>query len=217
MIWQEPKLTDHAATTRQSANRDLLARAVVVFLFGLMSVNLFTEFLRTGHLTGLLLVVSESFVVVLTIARRSTPLSDRSIAAAAATTVSFVAPALVRAGSGIPLAPDALTASVSAVGVAIVILSKATLGRSFGIAPANRGVVASGPYTIVRHPIYAGYIISHLAFAIAHPSPWNIVVLAVGDGALVARALFEERFLKTDDRYRHYCARVGWHLVPGVF
>jgi protein-S-isoprenylcysteine O-methyltransferase Ste14 len=203
--------------TIDSGARDLFARAVVAVLFALMSVNLVGDFLRTGHVTGLLLVVSESLVVVLTLVRRHTPVIDRSIAAATATVVSFVGPALVRSATLVPLAPDAITAVMSAAGVLVVIGAKITLGRSFGIAPANRGVVARGPYNFVRHPIYAGYIVTHAAFAMAHPSAWNVGVLVLADGALVARALFEERFLKGDARYRDYCGRVGWHLVPGVF
>ena len=53
---------------------DLAARAVVIVLFSLMSANLFADFLRTGHVTGLLLLASESLVVVLTIVRRRTSL-----------------------------------------------------------------------------------------------------------------------------------------------
>ena len=47
---------------------DLLARVVVGALFTLLSINLFADFMRTGHVTGLLLLVGESLVVVLTIA-----------------------------------------------------------------------------------------------------------------------------------------------------
>jgi len=101
--------------------------------------------------------------------------------------------------------------------VALVIMGKLTLGRSFGIVPANRGVVARGPYNVVRHPIYAGYLISHVAFLVANPGPWNATVVVIGDGALIARALMEERVLSADATYQAYCRRVGWHLVPGVF
>jgi protein-S-isoprenylcysteine O-methyltransferase Ste14 len=52
----------------------------------------------------------------------------------------------------------------------VVIAGKVALGRSFGIAPANRGVGRPRPYGFVRHPIYSGYIVTHIAFAIAHPS-----------------------------------------------
>ncbi len=106
---------------------------------------------------------------------------------------------------------------VTTVGVLIVIISKVTIGRSFGIAPANRGVVARGPYNIVRHPIYAGYLLTHAAALVAYPSVWNVIVVVGGDIALVLRALAEERVLIADREYQAYCGRVAWHLVPGVF
>ena len=59
--------------------RDFVARAFVAGLFALMSVNLFGDFMRTGHVTGLLLLASESLVVVLTIVRRRANLTDRSM------------------------------------------------------------------------------------------------------------------------------------------
>ena len=196
---------------------DFVARAVVGSLFALLSINLLTDFVHTHRATGLLLLVSESLVVVLTIVRRRAHLVDRSPQAAIATALSIVGPSLVRA-PGVPgLLPDAATMILSAIGLILVIAGKLTLGRSFGIAPANRGVVVAGPYGFVRHPIYAGYLITHLAFALAYPSPWNFVTLVVSDAALIYRALCEERVLASDHVYQTYCRRVAWHLVPGVF
>jgi protein-S-isoprenylcysteine O-methyltransferase Ste14 len=197
---------------------DLVARATVVVLFSLLSINLLGEFMRTGHVTGLLLLVGESLVVVLTIVRRRAISVDRSAAAAIMTSISLVGPALMRATSApASLLSDQVTATVSAVGLLLVVVGKMTLGRSFGVVPANRGVVVRGPYTLVRHPIYTGYLIAHAAFALAHPSPWNLSILLVADTALIVRALREERVLSADASYRQYCQRVGWHLVPGVF
>jgi protein-S-isoprenylcysteine O-methyltransferase Ste14 len=196
---------------------DLLARAIVIVLFSLMSANLFSDFLRTGHVTGLLLLASESLVVVLTIVRRRTSLVDRSAAGVITTAVSLAGPPLLRAFDESNLVPDAVTAGASAVGLGLVIVGKLALGRSFGIAPANRGVVMRGPYVLVRHPIYAGYLLTHAAFLVAHLTPWNVAVLIVADGALVVRALIEERVLSADAQYQSYCRKVGWHLVPGVF
>jgi protein-S-isoprenylcysteine O-methyltransferase Ste14 len=113
--------------------------------------------------------------------------------------------------------PDEVTAIISIVGLSIVIAGKVTLGRSFGIVPANRGIVARGPYLIVRHPIYIGYLVTHLAFLAAHPTRVNIAIAIAADTALVLRALFEERVLVRDEAYRAYCGRVGWHFVPGIF
>ena len=198
--------------------KDLVARATIVVLFSLLSINLFGEYLRTGHVTGLLLLVGESLVVVLTIVRRRAIAVDRSAAAAIMTTVSLVGPVLMRATS-VPASvmSDQLTAMVSAIGLVVVVTGKMTLGRSFGVVPANRGVVVRGPYTLVRHPIYTGYLITHAAFLLAHPAPWNISIVLVADTALIVRALMEERVLSADASYRQYCQRVGWHLVPGVF
>jgi len=197
--------------------RDLAARVFVAALFARLSVNLLGEFMRTGHITGLLLLASESLVVVLTLVRRRAQFTDRSIAAGVATLLSLAGPPLVRSADGVALAPDAATALVSMAGLLVVIAGKVTLGRSFGIAPANRGIVERGPYLFVRHPIYIGYIVTHVAFLAAHPSAWNVAILTIGDSALVVRALIEERLLGADSQYRAYCERVGWHLVPGLF
>jgi protein-S-isoprenylcysteine O-methyltransferase Ste14 len=196
---------------------DLLARATIVSLFTLLSVNILADFMRTGRVTGLLLLAGESLVVVLTIARRRARVVDRSAVAAIMTTVSLIGPPLVRAGDTAPLAADAVTVMLSALGLGLVVIGKITLGRSFGLVPANRGVVVRGPYSLVRHPIYTGYLITHIAFLMAQPTRWNACVFLLADIALVLRALMEERVLSADFEYQQYCRRVGWHLVPGVF
>ncbi|MBI3399843.1 MAG: hypothetical protein HY048_00360 [Acidobacteria bacterium] len=196
---------------------ELASRVVVAALFTALLINLFGDFQRTGRITGLLLLASEALVVVLTVVRRRASLVDRSITAATMTSISIGAPAMLRSLAAGGLMPDMVTALISAVGLTLIIAGKLTLGRSFGIAPANRGVVARGPYTVVRHPIYAGYLLTHIAFLAAHPRGWNLAVVLVADTALVLRALLEERLLASDVDYETYCRRVGWHLVPGLF
>ena len=201
----------------RSVVTDLLSRAMIVVLFTMLSINLLGDFLRTGHVTGLLLLAGESLVVVLTVVRRKAMYVDRSIAAGVLTLLSVAGPPMLRASDVTPLVPDVATAMVSAIGLGLVVIGKMALGRSFGLVPANRGVVVRGPYTIVRHPIYTGYLITHVAFFIADPIPWNAVVILIADTALILRALMEERVLSNDVEYQGYCRRVGWHLVPGVF
>jgi protein-S-isoprenylcysteine O-methyltransferase Ste14 len=196
---------------------DLCARLFVGLLFLMFSINLLGDFAETRRITGLLLLISEALVVVFTIVRRKATLVDRSLAAGAVTTLALLGPPLARTSAAGGLMPDAATALLSVVGLCIVISGKVALGRSFGIVPANRGIVAKGPYLLVRHPIYTGYLITHLGFLAAHPTAWNLAVFVIADTALVVRALFEERVLGADEQYRDYCSRVGWHLVPGVF
>jgi protein-S-isoprenylcysteine O-methyltransferase Ste14 len=203
--------------SRRERLGDLLARVTIGTLYTLLSINVLADFMRTGRLTGLLLLAAESLVVVLTVLRRPAVQINRSVAAAVVTVVSVGGPPMLRTASVPALAPDVVTAVLSAVGLAIVVAGKASLGRSFGLVPANRGVVVRGPYTLVRHPIYAGYLVTHVAFFAQHPTPWNAAVLLIGDVTLVVRALMEERVLSADETYQGYCRRVGWHLVPGVF
>ena len=181
--------------TRETAP-DLVARAAVALLFLLLSVTLLEDFARTRHLTGLLLLVSEAMVVVFTIFRRRADIVDRSAEAMVVTTISLLGPPLLRPSDGLALLPDAMTALISAVGLCVVIAGKFSLGRSFGLAPANRGVVESGPYLLVRHPIYTGYLVMHLAFLAAYPRPLNLAIVVIADSALVIRALLEERVLR---------------------
>ena len=102
------------------------------------------------------------------------------------------------------------------IGLMVVVGGKISLGYSFGLLPANRGVMERGLYRIVRHPIYLGYLLTHIPFLAAHPSGWNAAVLLVGDAALIVRALYEEQTLGRDPQYVQYCQTVKWRIVPGI-
>src|SRR5512141_432349 len=152
--------TDRALTAAEIERlTDIGARAVVIVLFSLMAMRFGADFLATGRITGLLLLVSEVLVVALTVLRRSAAAVDRSMRARLLTALSMLGPPLLQPGHLPALAPEAATVAISAVGLAIVIAGKLTLGRSFGLMPANRGVVSSGVYRFVRHPIYLGYLL----------------------------------------------------------
>jgi protein-S-isoprenylcysteine O-methyltransferase Ste14 len=196
---------------------DITSRAVVVCLFSMMAIRFGADFLKTGRVTGLLLVVSEMLVVVLTVMRRSAAAMDRSMRARVLTAVSMLGPSLLKPASVVALLPQAATVGISAVGLGIVIAGKVTLGRSFGLMPANRGVVSSGVYRLVRHPIYMGYLVTHAAYVAAMPSAWNVAALVVADIALLSRAVCEETTLARDPRYREYQQVVRWRVCPGLF
>jgi protein-S-isoprenylcysteine O-methyltransferase Ste14 len=196
---------------------DITARAIVVVLFSIMALRFGSDFLTTGRLNGLLLLVSEALVVALTVVRRSAATVDRSMRARVLTALSMLGPPLLQPSHLPALAPEVLTVALSAAGLAIVIAGKMTLGRSFGLMPANRGIVSSGVYRLVRHPIYMGYLISHVAFLVANPAPWNIAALLAADLALMARAVCEEATLARDDQYRSYQQLVKWRVCPGIF
>ena len=205
--------------TRLDAERlaDLVARAAIAVLFSMMAVRFGADFLSTGRVTGLLLLVSEMLVVLLTVMRRPAAAVDRSIRARLLTALSMLGPPLLQPARVEALLPQSATVAASVVGLAIVIAGKMTLGRSFGLMPANRGVVSSGVYRVVRHPIYLGYLITHVAFLFATPSAWNIAALLAADAALLKRAICEEQTLSRDSQYRAYQQLVRWRVCPGLF
>ena len=205
------------AQARASDMADLGARMIVIGLFTLMAIRIGGDFLATGRMTGLLLLASETLVVVLTVLRRNTSAVDRSYRARVLTAFSMMGPVLVRPSAIGALAPEAATVLLSAAGLSVVIAGKLSLGRSFGLMPANRGVVSSGLYRLVRHPIYLGYLITHSGFVAANPTVWNIAMLVGADIALMWRAVCEEQTLSNDAAYQEYQQVVRWRVVPGVF
>ena len=214
-----PSSTSDRRAARADVERlaDIFSRAVVVCLFSMMAVRFGADFLKTGRVTGLLLLVSELLVVVLTVVRRSAATVDRSMRARVLTTVSMLGPSLLKPAGVTALMSQVGTVGISVIGLAIVIAGKITLGRSFGLMPANRGIVSSGVYRVVRHPIYLGYLLTHAAYIAAMPSAWNVAALIVADIALLARAVCEEQTLAKDPSYRSYQQVVRWRVCPGLF
>jgi protein-S-isoprenylcysteine O-methyltransferase Ste14 len=213
-----PDVRPEAAEPRAKRDvADSIARLIIVGLFSFMAVRLGANFLETGRLTGLLLLASEALVVVLTVFRRAPIVVDRSLRARLLTTLAMMGPPFVVAVKGTPAIPDAICVSTGIVGLLVVVFGKLSLGRSFGLMPANRGIVSSGLYRFVRHPIYLGYLITHVAFVAANASVWNISLLVTSDIALLARALCEEKTLTEDPEYAAYRQRVRWRIVPGLF
>jgi protein-S-isoprenylcysteine O-methyltransferase Ste14 len=101
-------------------------------------------------------------------------------------------------------------------GLTIAIAAKISLNRSFGIVAANRGIKCKGPYRIVRHPMYLGYVVTHFGFLLLHFSLANVLVYGVTWTAFALRIRAEESFLKQDDAYRAYSAAVRHRIIPGV-
>ncbi len=202
--------------SRQRDYGELVSKIAIVTLFSSMAMRLAQDAAQTGHITGLLLLASEGLVVALTIVRRNAGAVDRTWTARVLTMFATFGPPLVRPYS-VAFAPESVTITISAIGLGIVVLGKLSLGRSFGLVPANRGIVCSGMYRFVRHPIYLGYLLTHIGFVAANPADWNLCILAAADVALMMRAVREERTLAQDSEYRDYMQRVRWRIIPGVF
>src|SRR5215218_1462999 len=91
-----------------------------------------------------------------------------------------------------------------------------TLGRCFGVLPEARGLVTSGPYTLVRHPVYLGELGAAAGLVLAAPTAPNAGIVVSFFAAQAIRMRLEERALATEfPEYADYAARTP-RLVPRI-
>ena len=79
-------------------------------------------------------------------------------------------------------------------------------------------VIATGPYAVVRHPMYAGAFIMLLGVPLALGSWWGFIFVFLLFAAIVWRLLEEEKFLsKNLPGYTSYRQKVRYRLIPFVW
>jgi protein-S-isoprenylcysteine O-methyltransferase Ste14 len=117
--------------------------------------------------------------------------------------------------------PGVAVASVSAVlevaGLLLALLATATLSRHLGVLPAVRGLTTRGVYAVVRHPMYAAYMLLFVAYVAGEPSAQNATFAVAACALLVVRLRTEETMLGWQVDYEEYRRRVPWRLVPGCY
>jgi protein-S-isoprenylcysteine O-methyltransferase Ste14 len=190
---------------------DVCERFAVVLMFAVFCAST----LRSHHWQNLLILVSEALTLIFILARRSTDAVSQQPVDWALAFAGTMAPWLARPGAE-PLSQTA-GLGLLVVGTAVAIAAKISLNRSFGLAPANRGVQRQGVYVFVRHPMYLGYFLSQAGFLLLNPTRRNLAVYACGWTVQIARLLREERWLLADPHYRDYAKQVRFRLVPGAF
>jgi protein-S-isoprenylcysteine O-methyltransferase Ste14 len=187
-------------------------RLVLIPLALLVILRIVPELPQHPHLA--LFLVSEVIGVVLLLAQRKGPWSTDFFPVAIAFIGTSVG--LLVGPTGLQLVPDIVSTVLVLGGAAIALAAKLFLGRSFGLVPANRGVKERGVYRVVRHPMYAGYMLNQLGFLLMYFSWPNVAIYAAAWTAFWLRAVEEEKFLRTDPEYRRYAEKVRYRLVPGI-
>jgi protein-S-isoprenylcysteine O-methyltransferase Ste14 len=119
-------------------------------------------------------------------------------------------------GSGRALVPAAVTDGLSVVSVLADAYARISLGRNIGFVPAQRRLVLTGPYRLVRHPIYSALFLAEVAVVLEGFSWLNLVLSLAFLGLFVIKTLMEERFLRVDPVYRHYMREVRYRWIPGL-
>jgi protein-S-isoprenylcysteine O-methyltransferase Ste14 len=76
-------------------------------------------------------------------------------------------------------------------------------------------VISTGPYALVRHPMYAGVLVMIIGVPLALGSWWGLAILALTTPVLMWRILDEEQLLKKElPGYSEYAQKVRYRLVP---
>lgn len=165
--------------------------------------------------TGVGLLAYNTLLVYLFLTRRpSAEISARGmdwVVAIATVVLSFL---LKPGASG---SVQGISLLLQAGAILIILAALASLGKSFGIVPANRQVKTSGAYRLVRHPLYAGELAFLAAFLLGNPGLTNLLIGTLIAAGQIYRALAEERLLAHDPEYGHYMAQVPRRFIPYLF
>jgi len=135
--------------------------------------------------------------------------------------------ALIGAGGGVvvlmlppamlPLWLDILSAGIILFGLCAMLVCLAWLRRSFSVLPEARRLVTSGPYSLIRHPVYLSEEITLFGVMLQFVQPWAFLVFAIQLCFQFARIPFEERVLADAyPEYAEYSSRTA-RLLPGIY
>ena len=210
---------DLAAPSSESIRTEWLLRAFALMAYGFAVCNLAAVWWGDrSRLTLLLLLLSEGFTLMLVLLARTARHRDKSWAAVLLNLYAAFSYVLFDPQATSPLIPEIAGVAFQLCGTLWQFAAKVAIGRSFGVLPAMRCVVVRGPYRVVRHPIYLGYLVGHIGFLLVNFSWRNLIVLSVLYVVQVLRVRREEAILSANSAdYRLYRQRVRWRLVPFVY
>jgi protein-S-isoprenylcysteine O-methyltransferase Ste14 len=128
---------------------------------------------------------------------------------------SFMVALLPRNPESLPVNTAAFV--LVALGSALAVHAFSHLNRAASIMPEARRLVTSGPYRVLRHPVYVFEEIAIVGLLLPYASPWAALMLAAHIACQVLRLRNEERVLRRAfPEYEGYAARTA-RLVPGLY
>jgi protein-S-isoprenylcysteine O-methyltransferase Ste14 len=102
--------------------------------------------------------------------------------------------------------------------VVIISIKENTFASATIEVAADQKVIATGPYAIVRHPMYSGSFMYLLGIPIALGSWWGLFVILLMMPTSIWRLFDEEKFLKKNlSGYTQYSQKVRYRLIPFVW
>jgi protein-S-isoprenylcysteine O-methyltransferase Ste14 len=97
----------------------------------------------------------------------------------------------------------------------VLVLKENTFASATIEITTNQKVISTGPYSLVRHPMYLGALVTLFGTPLALGSWWGLIVLILYLFVLVIRIRGEEKFLsKNLQGYNEYRQKVRYKLIP---
>src|SRR5207249_7833106 len=239
-LYRSPR-TCHSGqmTLKNLSARAWLALVVLAVMMGLLlfvpagTVHYWQAWVYLSIFTG------ASFLITLYLMRKDRALLDRRMSAGPTaenrptqkfimlcTSIGFIALLVVPAfdhrfgWSSVPLGVVVAGDLLVAIGFVFIFLvyRENTFTSATIEVVENQRVISTGPYAIVRHPMYASASLYLLGTPLALGSYWGLVPIAAMMPFLIWRLFDEERFLARNlPGYTEYQKRVRYRLVPFVW
>lgn len=207
----------------QAAQTSILGRRLADFLlFGVTVLELGLLFLLTPTftVTDWIYVMQHLLILGIALTRPEPKVRDYSFASSVAVAIAYLYPyaqvICLRWWSGYEAWP---TGGLILVALAAVLslVSLLFMGRFFGVRPALRGLVTSGPYRFVRHPIYLSYVLGDIGYNLQEWSFVTVLLVLIGWASLVYRIRAEERIISQHSEWPAYVAAVRYRILPGCW
>jgi protein-S-isoprenylcysteine O-methyltransferase Ste14 len=191
-------------------------------LFGVTSAELALLVFLTPTLTvaDWIYVLQHLLVLGIALTRCSPEAQDRSLLSSAAVAAAYAYPYAQVAYLGwVPGAPAWPAGGLVLVTLAACLSlgSLLGLGRWFGVRPAVRGLATTGPYRLVRHPMYLAYVLADIGYNLQEWNPGSVLLVMAGWASLLYRIHAEERILSRHAGWPAYVALVRYRLLPGLW
>ena|SRR5437764_208810 len=193
-----------------------------LLLFGVTAVELVILIIVTPSFTiaDWIYVVQHLIVLAIALTRRDPQMRDYSIASSIAVGIAYIYPyaqvIYLRWSPGEEAWPKVGLVLITFAAV-LSLVSLFTIRKFFGIRPALRGLVRSGPYRLVRHPIYVSYIFADIGYNLEEWNPVTVLLVLLGWAALVYRIYAEEQVLSQHADWPAYVRSVRYRLFPGLW
>ena len=100
----------------------------------------------------------------------------------------------------------------------LVVFKENTYGGATVETMAGQKVISSGPYALIRHPMYAGVLVMIAGIPLALDAWWSLAIIVLAAPGLVWRILDEEKLLRKDlPGYMEYTQKVRYRLIPYIW